>query len=246
MTADYGFVKRRAWVIGHVIALVAIIAFVNLGFWQLRRHDERSALDAQLAARAAAASISIGEATDLPIDEVEFRRVEMSGCFDASAELILQARSLNGRSGHNVITPLIYDVGAAVLVNRGWIPIDVEGPPVAEATPPDCPTTVVGIVRDTEIRGSFGPTDPASGALERINRVDIERLAPQFDYELVDFYLQAIAPASDGLPLVNPAPEPGGGPPHLAYAGQWFAFAAVVAVGYPVLLRSTARKSTQD
>lgn len=243
MTASYRFARRPRWIVGHVIALSAIVLFVNLGLWQLSRHDERSALDATLAARTAAPVLSIDEALGLPIEELELRRIEVTGVFDPSQEVILQARSFNGRSGHNVITPLRDAQGRFVLVNRGWVPIDTAGPPVVSAPPPPGEAQIVGIARKTEVRGNLGPIDPATGPLVRISRVDIDRLAPQIKGDLFPFYLQQVSPASRGeLPLVLDAPEPGGGPPHLAYAVQWFAFAAVVAVGYPLLLRSTARK----
>ncbi len=38
-----------------------------------------------------------------------------------------------------------------------------------------------------------------------------------------------------------PAPEPGEGP-HRGYAGQWFAFATVWTIGYPLLLRRSVRR----
>ncbi|NND04529.1 MAG: SURF1 family protein, partial [Acidimicrobiia bacterium] len=103
--------------------------------------------------------------------------------------------------------------------------------------------SIVGVARRTEVRGSLGPVDPATGDLERISRVDINRLEPQMSSPLVRFYLQLVEPRDVAeLPLTLPVPEPGGGPPHLSYAVQWFVFAGVVVVGYPLLMRSTARK----
>ena len=46
-------------------------------------------------------------------------------------------------------------------------------------------------------------------------------------------------PSSDQLRAV-PRPEPDLGP-HLGYAGQWFLFALVFALGYPFMLRRQAR-----
>ena len=245
MTARYQFVRRRLWLLGHVLALTAIVAFVMLGQWQLQRHRDRAALDSLAAARPNEPTITLEVADDLEPVERELRRVQLEGTFDPSEELILQARSHNGRSGHNVVTPLIVDgAGAAVLVNRGWVPIDTAGPPATDAPPPNGRVTIVGLIRATETRGSFGPIDPADGVLERINRVDIDRIRQQSQLELADFYVQLIEPDDPAtLPLVLDLPEPGTGPPHLAYAVQWFAFAGVVAVGYPALLRHTARRS---
>lgn len=225
------------------MALVAIVTFVNLGMWQLRRHDEFAALDARLEARLAAEPLTLDAARQMPVDEVDLHRVTATGTYDLGGEIVLQARSFRGRSGHNVLTPLVGADGTAVLVNRGWVPIDIEGPPVVGAEPAPGEVTIVGVAQDTEIRQGLGPVDPADGPLARISRVDLERIATQSRYPLESFYLQLLSPEpSNEFPLVLDAPEPGTGPPNLSYAIQWFAFTGVVAVGYPLLLRSTARK----
>jgi len=243
MKADFSFAKRPLWLVGHLIAVAAIVLFVALGLWQLSRHEDRSALDARLSDRLAAQPLDLTAARAMSPDEVDLRRVTVTGSYDRAAEVILQARSFNGRSGHNVLTPLVLADGVAVIVNRGWVPIDVEGPPVTGADPPAGELTLVGVARKTEERRGLGPVDPADGVLDRVSRVDIVRLALQTSYPLESFYLQLISTGAEGqFPLVLDAPAPGGGPPHLAYAVQWFAFAGVVLVGYPLLLRSTSRK----
>lgn len=245
MDPDYGFTRRPAWLIGHLIVLVTIVTFVLFGLWQLRRHDDRTAFDARVAERIVDAPIGLQDARELAAADRDLRRVSTSGTYDVAREVVLLARSLNGRSGHNVLTPLVGADGNAVIVNRGWIPIDFEGPPVVGAQPPTGPVTIVGVVRPTEVRAGLGPVDPPEGSLDEISRVDIDRLAPQFPYPLEAFYLQLLEPPPNGgLPLLLAPPEPGGGRPHLSYAVQWFAFAGVVAVGYPLLLRSTARKKS--
>ena len=244
MAIDTSFLRKPRWLVGHVIALAAVILFVFLGMWQLRRHDERGQLDARLRDRIAAEPIDFDEARRLSPDALELRRVRATGTFDPSAELILQARSLNGRSGHHILTPLVLSDGSAVIVNRGWVPIDVIGPPVAGAEPPNGQTELVGIARKTEVRRGLGPIDPPEGVLDRVSRVDLNRISQQSNYPLASFYLQLVSPSDpDEFPLVLNTPEPGGGPPHLSYAAQWFLFAGVVLVGYPLLLRSTARKT---
>lgn len=243
MEPDYSFARRPRWLVGHVVALSAIVLFVILGLWQYSRHQERSALDTLLEIRLAAEPLALSDALVLPIEDLDLRRVEVTGVFVPEEEVILRSRSYSGRSGHNVITPLATTSGDAVLVNRGWIPLDTPGPPVTDAAPQSGVVTIIGVVRKTEIRGSLGPVDPADGVLQRISRVDIERLSSQVSSPLADFYLQLVEPADrSAIPLTLPEPVPGGGPPNLSYAVQWCLFAGVVLVGYPLLMRSTARK----
>lgn len=238
------------WIIGHVIALTAVIGFALLGIWQVQRHNERRQLDATLEARLVAppASLEELEATyGAEPEGLQYRRAIVTGTFLLDEEVILQARSLNGRSGHEVLTPLELSDGTAMIVDRGWVPIDVAGPPVPSAEPPSGEVTVVGYLRTRQVRGSLGPVDPAGVELDRISRVDVDRLQEQVEPPLQPMWLQLAdqQPASaNEFPLIVAPPQPGDGPPHLSYAGQWAAFAVVVAVAYPILLVRTARRRT--
>jgi len=241
------FARRPVWLLGHVIAGTAVVGFVILGQWQLGRHEERRILDARVASRVVAAPEPldelIGDGGDLA--GVEYRQATVTGTYVLDDEVILQARSLDGRSGHEVLTPLLGDDGTVVIVDRGWVPIDATDPPVAGAEPPTGGVTVTGFVRLTQVRRGLGPQDPAEGRLTRISRVDIDRLATQIDRAVRPVWLQLAsqAPAQPGVfPIALDPPQPGGGPPHLSYAVQWFAFAVVVVVAYPLLLARNARR----
>jgi len=238
---------RPIWILGHLVAFAAIVGFVLLGQWQLRRNQERQEIDQRITVRVAAQPRPLADLfaeLGLDGDELDLRPATATGTYRLDDEVILQARTLGGRSGNEVLTPLDLGDGTAVVVDRGWVPLDVVGPPVEGAEPPPGTVTVTGYLRPTQVRGGFGPVDPPAGDLDRVIRVDLDRLQQQIDLDLAPVYLVLSdqRPAQTvGFPIALPAPEPGGGPPHLAYAVQWFAFAGVVLVGYPILLRRTAR-----
>jgi surfeit locus 1 family protein len=247
---SYAFAVRPVWMIGHLIALTAVIGFVLLGMWQLDRHQARQAFDARIADRidtpAALLDDLLGPAA---IADVEYRMAIAEGSYLVDDEVILQARTLGGRSGHEVLTPLLLADGNAVIVDRGWVPIDVEGPPVVGAEPPEGRVTVTGYIRTPQVRSGLGPIDPAEGRLDRISRVDVARLASQVNAPLLPLWIQLasqVPSQASPLPLVTAPPQPGGGPPHLSYAVQWFAFAAVVLIAYPILMVRTARRSAEE
>jgi surfeit locus 1 family protein len=246
--ADYSFVRRPVWIVGHLVVLVAVVGFAMLGLWQLERHRDRAALDTRLEDRLVAAAVPIEELTPAMSADpsgVEYRPVVAVGEYLVGDEVILQARSLAGVSGHEVLTPLLLADGTAVVVDRGWVPIDAVGPPVTGATPPSGEVTVTGFLRRTQERASLGPFDPAEGRLERLSRVDVARLGEQIDTPLLPMWMHLTEQTPEQttpLPRRIPPPEPGDGPPHLSYAVQWWVFAAVVAIGYPVLLNRTARR----
>jgi len=246
-TSPYAFARRPWWIAGHVVAVSAIVVFVLLGLWQLRRHDDRRDFNARLESRLEAPTQSLeglvaeygedGEVLDL-------RRVEVEGRYAVADEVILRNRTHSGRSGHDVLTPLETGDGRAVMINRGWVPIDVEGPPVIGAEPPPGDVVVYGIVRATQERGSFGPIDPAGGRLERVSRIDVARLQQQTPQDLYPFSIQLDKQnpgQAQDFPIPQPAPSPESGP-HMSYAIQWFVFALVVAIGYPILVWRTGQR----
>lgn len=252
-SSGYSFMRRPIWLVGHVVAITAIIGFALLGSWQLERHNERRLLDQILTDRLDAAPVGLDELVTESggdLNWVDFRPTSLTGRYLIEDEVILQARSLDGISGHEVLTPLLLDDGSAVIVDRGWVPIIIEGPPVVGAEPSAVDVEVTGYARQAQVRSGFGPVDPADGVLERVSRVDIERLQQQIDVPLRPVWVQLAeqTPAQLEFPKIVPPPRPGGGPPHLSYAVQWFAFAVVVAVAYPLLMRKTARgsRSTAD
>ncbi|MGB5187197.1 MAG: SURF1 family protein [Acidimicrobiia bacterium] len=244
MTTRYAFMKSGVWIGGVVLVVVTVVAFVNLGMWQLRRLDERRALNTTIASRMAEDPVELAlllatEGADP--EALEYRRVTAVGTYNAEHEILLQARTLNGVSGHNVVTPLVMR-GQSLAVNRGWVPIDSQGPPVPEATPPEGTVAVVGILRVSETRGPTGVLED-DGSYRKIGRLDLGLLAPQWGPALIPVYLQLESqdPPQDQYPTPLPPPETGEGA-HLSYAIQWFVFAAVAAIGFPILVVSTARR----
>lgn len=244
------FWLRRKWIVGHVLVVVLVATFVSFGFWQLDRLDQRQARNADILARA---EVPVAPVTDVVpagagLDDVEglrYRRVSVTGTYDTEGEVFIRPRSLNGGPGWHVVTPLVLDDGRAVLVTRGFAPLGVDLDVVqAAVAPPTGRVTVTGLVFPTQERQGLGPTDPDTGSLDELARVDIDRIDQQYAGELLPVFVQleTQGPAPTGaLPMVLPVPETDEGP-HLAYAVQWFLFAGVGIVGWPVLLVRTAKE----
>jgi cytochrome oxidase assembly protein ShyY1 len=235
---------RPRWFIAHVVVLAVATLFVVLGFWQLSRHAERQAhndlVEARMAEEETTASDALGEG------DAAYRRVSVSGRFVPDEELLLTPRSWQGRAGHHVLTPLATDGGAAVLVDRGWVPFEEDDPPVAAAAPDAGDVTVEGLLMPDEPQRRFAPAIPP-GHVDSVSRVDLERIQEQVSVPLHrGYYLQVVSQGGNPppeLPLPANPPELGEGN-HLSYAFQWWLFALVGLVGYPLLLRRTIRDTT--
>ncbi|CAN5132597.1 SURF1 family protein [soil metagenome] len=248
VTARYHFALRPRWLLSHLVVALAVALMVALGVWQLRRLDDRRDLNASIRSRQAVAVEDVAgivspEAGPDQADAVVYRRATASGTYNHDSEILVRNRTLDGRPGAWVLTPLVASDGTAVVVNRGWIPTQgvPDGVPF-EARAPTGRVEVHGLLLASQERGSFGPTDPAEGVLDTLARADLGRLEQQVPFDLYPVYLQleSADPAPAPIPELLPGPELSEGP-HLGYAAQWFIFSLIAAVGYPLILRRTAQ-----
>lgn len=239
---------RPWWVVSHVLVLALIVVMINLGFWQLRRLEERRDLNTLQVERTAAAVVATDalspEIAAGGVEAVEYRVVEVTGRYLLDDEVAVRNRTLGGLPGVWLLTPLVPAEGPALVVNRGWVPQSSSDPAARPPSPvPDGEVTVRGHVRLSEQRAGLGVADPAEGRLASLARPDVERYAAQLDYAVHPYYLQLTSqdPPSGDYPVMVALPAPGDGP-HLGYAVQWFIFTAIAVVGYPLVLRHVSRR----
>ncbi|MBA3287740.1 MAG: SURF1 family protein [Acidimicrobiia bacterium] len=239
--ATYRFVVTPWWIGFHLLVAGAVVLMVNLGFWQLRRLDERQAFNDQVtdALTRTVAPIDAVLRTGVDPDAVEWRPVAATGTYLADEELRVVNRSQNGRPGDVVVTPLRLDDGRVLLVERGFVPLDDE---TSAAAPPDGPVAIVGRLRESEERRRGQVSDPSEGDLTEAQRLDIDRLAAQLPGEVVPMYVELESsdpPEAAGAPAPLAPPELTEGP-HLSYAVQWFVFSICAVVGWVFAIRRSA------
>ena len=243
----YRFLGRPKWIAFTLGVILLIFVMMNLGFWQLRRLDSRKEHNAQVRERTAAAVVPIDDLVrpDTPVDQtsdVQWRNISTTGRYDETQQVLVRNRSYNGIPGYHVLTPLVLPKGDAVIVNRGFIPLETTGDRPDVPAAPSGVVTVNGRVRSSQKRGQFGPRDPAEGTLTEVARADLVRLQQQMPYHLLPVYVELESsqpPDSRGLTPV-PSPELDDGP-HLSYAVQWFCFSALAVVGWFLVVRKTAK-----
>jgi cytochrome oxidase assembly protein ShyY1 len=144
--------------------------------------------------------------------------VQARGTFAFADQRTEPNKSLRGLPGVYVVTPLRFADGTGVLVQRGFAPAPdgrtVDAAPLAE---PES-TAVEGVL------------------LSATGRVLPESVA--VGYPLLPLVIRRTVPAA-GMPeglAIAPLPSRDTGP-HLSYAIQWFAFAAIALVGGILLAR---------
>jgi cytochrome oxidase assembly protein ShyY1 len=109
----------------------------------------------------------------------------------------------------------------------------------AAPPPPTGPITITGRVRRTQPSSTRG--------VDELDRFDVARIGASLPYPVLPLYLELMSPVPAGSnhpqPVLAPQLDDG---PHLAYAGQWFLFSAGAIVGWPVLIRASAKRHTRD
>lgn len=219
--------------------LVTSASFVMLGFWQLgRHHDKQEARDEATAAYAAPAPDLLGG------NAVEAdTRVSVTGTYDATGEVLLRNRVRDGDGGYDVLTPMRLADGSGVLVDRGWVSRAAVRRGLDDTAPPNGTVTVRGTVHDSRPLEAADPVEQQDGRTT-LPRVDLDVIGEPLTYDLRDVWITAQwqhpAPAA-GDPTLPDPPE-SDDVNHLSYAFQWFAFATIPLIGWPIVLRRRTRR----
>ena len=222
----------RYWGV-HLLMVVAVVATVLLGRWQLdvwRAHRSDS-------------SAQVTREAPVPLDDVlgpdaafpgsgVGRPVTVTGRWDPGRTVFVSGRERDGRTGYWVVTPVVTGSGSGIPVVRGWATSPDAAPP-----PPRGRASLVGLLQPSEDTGATDPR-PADDVLPELSTTALLQRAP---YDLYGGYVVAThravpggtAPASDGttgLAAVTPAHLPGADAAtalrNLLYALQWWVFGA--------------------
>ncbi|MFJ4712574.1 SURF1 family protein [Streptomyces sp. NPDC088785] len=245
----YRFLLTRQWVILTLVALVLIPTMIRLGIWQMHRHDERAARNQLVTDALKAKPVPVEDLASVGhtvTSKERYRTVTATGRFDTDDEVVVRRRvNSNDEVGYHVLTPFVLKDGKILLVNRGWVPDSG-----SQTTFPKIPAPPAG---ETTLQGRLMPdeTTAASG-------IKNLRGLPDRQVMLINSAQEAKRLGGGtrvlGGYIAQTAPDPGGDVPeqlgqpgkedaalNLAYAYQWWLFAAAVPVGWVVLLRRELR-----
>jgi surfeit locus 1 family protein len=202
---------RRLPILPTVIVAVAIAVMIGLGIWQLQRRGEKEAALARLAANVNLPPVAFPDASGGAA--ALFRRSSLT-CTRAANLRVEGGRSADGGTGWRVLADCVAGAeGSGAVVQLGI------------ATKPD-----------------FRPSWSGGTVTGHISYAPDSRplLSALYDHTLRRLMLVANPPLAGLRP--NPGPDLSAVPNnHLAYAGQWFLFAAIAAVIYALALRRRGR-----
>lgn len=209
---------------------------VSLGFWQLQRAEEKSALAQAYARQQAMPAESPARLASLEAPQLAYRPALAAGRFDPERYFLLDNKTRNGRFGYEVLHVFRLDEGGSILVNRGWI----AGDPARQVLP-----SVAAVPEPVSITGHIyvAPGTPyllaeqvlTDGWPKRVQAVEMPLLEraveAEIDGSLFPYPLRLDPDQAGALDIdwqfINVSPAK-----HTGYAVQWFTMAAVLVLIY--------------
>jgi cytochrome oxidase assembly protein ShyY1 len=250
----YRFLLTPRWLAAAALAVAAAVVMVFLGNWQLHRYQDRSAINDRIDAADSAPAVPLesvmarptaaGTAGASPGKGKAWTKVTMTGRYDPAHEIQARGRTVGGAVGFEIVTPLLLDNGAAVLVDRGWVPPAEGGAaaaPVASA-PPTGTVTVVGQIHLSESRPA--PLERRDGRIDT-RRIAVPHLAKEMPFPVYGAYVlltsqtPAAEPGFTRIPIDHEDSWQNGG-----YAVQWWLFAVMALVAFGWQARKEAHGDT--
>ena len=146
----YRFLFSPRWIGFHLLVISGIVLMVNLGFWQLRRLDQRQAFNAQVTSRIDLPPEPL-DAILVPGADPDDRRLALgrglraATCPTSSSVSSTARRTASPATWSSPRSQL--DDGRLLLVERGFVPLGADA-----AAAPTGDVDVVGRLRPSQVR----------------------------------------------------------------------------------------------
>ena len=223
----------RKWWIPYLVAVVLVAAFVRLGWWQLERGQEKAQLFRDFDANVDATPEALDPTGIAAVGR--YAPVQISGTFD-DRSILLDNQVLNGRTGVHVLTPLkLAGSEVAILVNRGWLPLDPARRALPDFETPTYAVELVGLISDPPRPGlQLGETQTASQWPQLVTYLDLPGLSQALSLNLSSSVALLSSESEHGFARAW-RPKVMSPDRHRGYAVQWFALALTIVVVTGVL-----------
>lgn len=208
-----------------VLAVLAIILLIALGFWQLHRAEEKQLI---LTAEARETQLPPVEwVAGMPYPK-QYQSIQVKGRY-LSSVFLLDNQFFEHQPGYNVLSPYLLADGHLLLIDRGWIAGDRSHIPVLpplQSAPhlsgrayfPSAKSWVLG--QEAEIK---------SDSITIVERIDVKLISNLLHKSVYPFIIRLNKDDVNGFtrewPTVTMSPQR-----HYAYALQWFALAFIALV----------------
>ncbi|HFD12797.1 MAG TPA: SURF1 family protein [Crenotrichaceae bacterium] len=217
-----------------ILIAASLCLLVGLGFWQLQRAEQKQVLIAQQLRQFSQGEVELNPDQD-DLHKVKYQHVFLQGRFDCDHQILLDNKLDKGRPGFHVITGFRPATATrSILVNRGWIAMDVNRTPVKDYL--DCPQEMLqvkGVATGfPELGYHFsGSTDAQTDGWPIVLlELDAEKVSTALAYQVVNYILLMDQSMPGGF-IRNWSFTPNiSAQKHVAYAVQWFGLAITLGI----------------
>jgi surfeit locus 1 family protein len=215
-----------------VLTALFILLFVRLGFWQIQRADEKKKMLAAELLLAKQEAITWNGAKKFPL---QYQQIKIIGTY-LPKMFMLDNQHYQHQFGYDVLTPLVLENGAVVLIDRGWVPGSSNRRYLPNISTPS------GLIK---VQGStyfpsknylvLGPgIERKTQNIALIEWIDTKMLSQILQKKVYPFIIRLDKKEAYGYVrewnIVSMPPER-----HLAYALQWFVMALVILIIFVAL-----------
>ena len=233
MATDRPQFRPSFWMTAFVIP--SLMTLIGLGVWQVQRLEWKEAIVADRMERMNAPALSLSDVPEDGWRAFELRSVRARGVYRHDKSVEILSRTLKGRPGVHVVTPLVLSDGSGtVLVNRGWVPPKNARNPT-EFRRPDGVVAVDGFLRAGAKTSAWVPYNEPANDIWFF--ADAPAMAKARGLDVVKPYVVELAPTAGGAAAARGYPIAGQTVTairnnHLQYAVTWFGLAATLVVIY--------------
>jgi len=207
---------------------------IALGMWQLGRSEEkRLFLNRQEQGLTSTETIQLSTDIEANIDALRYKKAQATGHYDQAHQFLIDNQISAGKAGYFVLTPFVLQGEAkAVLVNRGWVPLNQDRSVLPNLQIKKEQTIITGRINRFPSVGIklSGAEIPTEGWPSVLQVVDSEVLAKKLAYPLFPFQIELDKDLPEGFKrewqtTTAMLPEQ-----HVAYAMQWFGLALTLTI----------------
>ncbi|MFZ2403604.1 MAG: SURF1 family protein [Methylobacter sp.] len=220
-------------IIPTLVYLCLLSVLLALGMWQLDRSEQKQAFLKLQEQAAATETLHLSAVMENNTELQRYRQVAVTGRYDVTHQFLIDNQISGGKAGYFVLTPLVLTGGTkAVLVNRGWIPLNRDRSALPDLQVNNPEATITGRINNFPSVGIklAGAEIPTAGWPSVVQVVDSNVLAKKLGYSLFQFQIELAKELPDGYKRewhtsTIMLPEQ-----HTAYAIQWFALALTLTI----------------
>ena len=233
LTVNIGPYVLMLGIVPAIAYLCLLALLLSLGFWQLGRAQEKSLYLQMRAHRGVEKTMHFtSDTSDDPV-ALRYRQIEMTGQYDAAHQFLIDNQIVHGQPGYFVMTPFLpVNSSRAILVNRGWVPLNKNRSIIPDIPLQVIKATILGRINNfpgvgLKLKGAEIPTENWPAVVQVVDR---EVLAKRLGYSLYRSQVELDQHQPDGFVREWNAETIMPPEKHIVYAIQWFGLAFTLTI----------------